>query len=134
MALISALSYLFIITALVAGALSSSLLQAKISGHVYDETKAFAQAGSALLIGENSITLEEESGEGGLNKQASYQFKKLSDTACGIFYAVQATGTAAAATANIESIFVFPTQPKPDACHRTDPRINPHRVMWHQIE
>lgn len=133
MALITTLLYLLIITFLTTSAFSTSVLQAKMSAQGHAEIQAFTQAESALLLGESAITPDMETGERALNAYASYQFKKRPDAVCGLFYTVSARGSAAAANVQLESVFVFPSQPLPDLCKKNDSRTAPHRVMWRQM-
>jgi Tfp pilus assembly protein PilX len=134
MALITALLYLLIIGFLSTSAFSTSVLQTKMSAHWNAEIHAFTQAESALHLGESAITPDTETGEGALNENASYQFKKQSDAVCGLLYAVSAKGNAAAATVQLESVFFLPSQPFPEGCKDKDSRAMPHRVMWRQVE
>jgi Tfp pilus assembly protein PilX len=129
MALITALVYLLIISLLVISAFSSGILQTKISEHLFDEKQSFANAESALLVGENAIEIDKTQGQGQINAQATYQFNQIERPECGLYYQVNATGLAMNSKVMLQSVFVFPDGGS-NPC--TAEPLLPHRVMWYQ--
>lgn len=128
--LVIALLFLSVITLLVSSAFSLGLLQNKMSLFFYQQALSLQRAELALLVGEGSIKGEESQGEGVIDNYSRYNFKRRAESICGgVYYQIDASGTAKEAKSELQSILLIP-QPAEEC---PNPVLSRQRVGWWQI-
>ncbi|MFT3742534.1 MAG: hypothetical protein QM752_07785 [Gammaproteobacteria bacterium] len=101
--LMMTLFYLTVITLLVMAAFDTSILQIKIQAGDKNVAQAFQNTESALVIVEKQLTGQESTGGGSLSN-ATYQYQKLSATACQVDYQIDAIGKKSLEVVHLQSI------------------------------